>query len=451
MPIKILMPALSPTMAEGNLVKWHKAQGDKIKAGDLLAEIETDKATMEVEAVDEGILSRILVPAGTENVAVNALIGVLLDEGDDESAVDAYIAAYADALPVVASTKETQQTQASTPRAQPAAKQSEPVHVAVVGSASPSAPVYVMTQTTPTHQGRIVASPLARRLADSKNINLATLQGSGPRGRIIKADVENAGQQGASPSVQGLPSKPRVLEGPMVASDGLFPAYEEIKLTNMRKVIARRLQESKQTVPHFYLTISCEIDDLLKARMQLNGSLDKASKLSVNDFIIRAAAMALRDVPDANASFADGFVKRFLSSDISVAVAIEGGLVTPIIRNAEAKSLHQISTEAKQLIAKARAGKLAPEEFQGGTFSISNLGMYGITSFLAVVNPPQGCILAVGAGVQKPVVKDGVIAVATVMECSLSADHRVVDGAVAAEFLQALKMYITQPIKLFAS
>lgn len=444
MPIKILMPALSPTMAEGNLVKWHKAQGDKVKPGDLLAEIETDKATMEVEAVDEGILSRILVPAGTENVAVNALIGVLLDEGDDESAVDAYIGAYAGAS-ASSSVQEAPQAQV-----QPAAVPVAPVS-AVTSSVPPSTNAYVPAAPVTAHQGRIVASPLARRLADSKNINLATLKGSGPRGRIVKADVEKAGSQGALTSVQGLPSKPRVPSGPVVASDGLFPAYEEIKLTNMRKVIARRLQESKQTVPHFYLTVSCEIDDLLKARMQLNGSLDKESKLSVNDFIIRAVALALRDVPDANASFTDGFVKRFLSSDVSVAVAIEGGLVTPIIRNAESKSLHQISMEAKQLIAKARAGKLAPEEFQGGTFSISNLGMYGITSFLAVVNPPQGCILAVGAGVQKPVVRDGAIAIATVMECSLSADHRVVDGAVAAEFLQAFKMYITQPIKLFAS
>lgn len=449
MPIKILMPALSPTMAEGNLVKWHKSQGDKVQPGDLLAEIETDKATMEVEAVDEGILSRILVPAGTENVAVNALIGVLLDEGDDESAVDAFVKAYGDGASSKSAQEAPQAQAQSVAPVQPAAIEVAPVSAATT---SASTNVHVSPAAAAVHQGRIVASPLARRLADSKNINLATLKGSGPRGRIIKADVENARQQGAGTSSPGFLSKTRTPSGPVVASDGLFPAYEEIKLTNMRKVIARRLQESKQTVPHFYLTISCEIDDLLKARMQLNGSLDKGSKVSVNDFIIRAAALALRDVPDANASFADGFVKRFLSSDVSVAVAIEGGLVTPIIRNAESKSLHQISIEAKQLIAKARAGKLAPEEFQGGTFSISNLGMYGINSFLAVVNPPQGCILAIGAGVQKPVVKEnGTIAVATVMECSLSADHRVVDGAVAAEFLQAFKMYITQPIKLFAS
>ncbi|MGN6670362.1 MAG: pyruvate dehydrogenase complex dihydrolipoamide acetyltransferase [Candidatus Nucleicultricaceae bacterium] len=442
MPVKILMPALSPTMTEGNLVKWHKKQGDAVKAGDLLAEIETDKATMEVEAVDEGRLGRILVSAGTEDVPVNALIGVLLEEGEDEGLIDAFVEKFAASTPVaqaetVAAPQKT--AAASTPPVQ--AVQA----VAVAAPVMAPQPVAVAQQ----QGGRIHASPLARRLASERNINLATLQGSGPRGRIVKADLDKA-PVGVS-TLPSVPQKQRVLEGPVVASDGLFPPYEEIKLTNMRKVIARRLQESKQTVPHFYLTIECEIDDLLKARMQLNASLEKDAKLSVNDFIIRACALALRDVPDANASFADNHVKRFLSSDVSVAVAIEGGLVTPIIRQAESKSLYQISAEAKQLIQKARAGKLAPEEFQGGTFSLSNLGMYGITSFQAVVNPPQGCILAVGAGVEKPVVKKGAITVATIMECTLSADHRVVDGAVAAQFLQALKMYLTEPIKLFAA
>lgn len=439
MPVKILMPALSPTMTEGNLVKWHKKQGDAVKPGDLLAEIETDKATMEVEAVDEGRLGRILIAAGTEDVPVNALIGVLLEEGEDENLIDAFVEKFAASTPVP-------QSEAVEAPQKAASVVSAPLVQAVQAVATP-APQHVAVAQQ--QSGRIHASPLARRLASERNINLATLQGSGPRGRIVKADLDKAPVGAAS--FTSVPQKQRVLEGPVVASDGLFPPYEEIKLTNMRKVIARRLQESKQTVPHFYLTIECEIDDLLKARMQLNATLEKDAKLSVNDFIIRACALALRDVPDANASFAENHVKRFLSSDVAVAVAIEGGLVTPIIRQAESKSLYQISAEAKQLIQKARAGKLAPEEFQGGTFSLSNLGMYGITSFQAVVNPPQGCILAVGAGVEKPVVKKGAIAVATIMECTLSADHRVVDGAVAAEFLRVLKMYLTEPIKLFAA
>lgn len=442
MPVKILMPALSPTMAEGNLVKWHKKQGDAVKAGDLLAEIETDKATMEVEAVDEGTLGRILVPAGTEDVPVNALIGVLLEEGEEEGSIDSFVEKFAASIQPAESKIETTESKVSSKNAESA--QVVPAMVATSTHVASSAVTFAAQQ----QGGRIHASPLAKRLAHERNINLATIQGSGPRGRIVKADLDKApaGTQTSS----GISQRQRVPEGPVVASDGLFPAYEEIKLTNMRKVIARRLQESKQTVPHFYLTIECEIDDLLKARTQLNASLEKDAKLSVNDFIIRACALALRDVPDANASFAENHVKRFLTSDVSVAVAIDGGLVTPIIRQAESKSLYQISAEAKHLIQKARAGKLAPEEFQGGTFSLSNLGMYGITSFQAVVNPPQGCILAVGAGVEKPVVRNGNISIATVMECSLSADHRVVDGAVAAEFLKALKVYITQPIKLFA-
>jgi len=442
MPVKILMPALSPTMAEGNLVKWHKKQGDAVKAGDLLAEIETDKATMEVEAVDEGTLGRILVPAGTEDVPVNALIGVLLEEGEEEGSIDSFVEKFAASIQPAESKIEATESKVSSKNAESA--QAVPAMVATPTHVASPAVTFAAQQ----QGGRIHASPLAKRLAHERNINLATIQGSGPRGRIVKADIDKApaGTQTSS----GISQRQRVPEGPVVESDGLFPAYEEIKLTNMRKVIARRLQESKQTVPHFYLTIECEIDDLLKARAQLNASLEKDAKLSVNDFIIRACALALRDVPDANASFAENHVKRFLTSDVSVAVAIDGGLVTPIIRQAESKSLYQISAEAKHLIQKARAGKLAPEEFQGGTFSLSNLGMYGITSFQAVVNPPQGCILAVGAGVEKPVVRNGNISIATVMECSLSADHRVVDGAVAAEFLKALKVYITQPIKLFA-
>jgi pyruvate dehydrogenase E2 component (dihydrolipoamide acetyltransferase) len=427
MPIKVLMPALSPTMAEGNLVRWHKKEGDTIKAGDLLAEIETDKATMEVEAVDEGFLGRILVPAGTESVKVNSLIALILEEGEDASSLEKFKAENVSSPSEKASPQKAAQPSVSAPS--PASSAPAPIPA--------SAPV-----ERPEAGGRVFASPLARRIASQKGVNLHQVKGSGPHGRIIKADLENS-----PASISSAPSAQPA--GPVVASDGLFPAYEEIKLSNMRKIIAQRLKESKQTVPHFYLTIDCEIDMLLKARQDLNEKLEKDAKISVNDFVIRACALALRNVPDANAAWGDTHIKKFQNADIAVAVAIDGGLVTPIIRKAEEKSLFEISKQSKELIQKARAGKLAPEEFQGGTFSLSNLGMYGIREFSAVINPPQGCILAIGAGEERPVVRNGKLEIATVMSCTLSADHRVVDGAVAAEFLKEFKRLISSPVLLF--
>ncbi|ARN84425.1 pyruvate dehydrogenase complex dihydrolipoamide acetyltransferase [Candidatus Nucleicultrix amoebiphila] len=423
MPIKILMPALSPTMTEGNLVRWLKKEGDKVSPGDLLAEIETDKATMEVEAVDSGNLAKIYVAAGSENVKVNDLIAVLLEEGEDASALKNI--KIETAKPIAASAPK------------PTSTPSAPVNQAVAQE--------IVQPQRSQHSERVFASPLARRVAEQKGISLNTVQGTGPKGRIVKADVEKS-------TGKSIPQSKisRIPQGPIIASDGMFPAYEEVKLSNMRKVIAQRLTESKQNVPHFYLSVDCEIDALLEARQEINEDLEKEARISVNDFIIKACAKALTQVPEANATWGERHIKIFQSADISMAVAIDGGLVTPIIREAHNKSLFEISTEAKQLIVKARAGKLTPQEFQGGTFSISNLGMYGIKDFSAVINPPQGCILAVGAGEKRPIVnKNGQIEVGTVMTCTLSVDHRVVDGAVAAEFLQALKKLISTPVLIF--
>ena len=416
MPIKILMPALSPTMAEGNLVRWLKSEGDQLKSGDVLAEIETDKATMEVEAVDEGKLAKILVPAGTENVKVNEVIAILLEEGEDSSSLDS-----------------VSNTQASPNQEIPVTKKLEEVKEASIMT-TPSVGASKDTQE------RIFASPLARRVASNNQIDLATLQGSGPRGRIIKADVEAA--------VSNKPQSSQVSTTTSYkAADDLYPAYEEVKVSNMRKVIAQRLTESKQNVPHFYLTVECEIDELLNFRKQINKSLPESGRISVNDLIIKAISVALKKVPDANASWIEGgYVRRYQHADVSVAVAVEGGLVTPIVRGAELKSILEISREMKELISKARAGKLKPQEFQGGTFSLSNLGMYGIKNFSAVINPPQGCILAVGAGEELPIVRDGKVEIATIMGCTLSVDHRVVDGAVGAEFLKVFKNLITNPV-----
>lgn len=416
MPIKILMPALSPTMAEGNLVRWLKSEGDQLKSGDVLAEIETDKATMEVEAVDEGILAKILVPAGTENVKVNEVIALLLEEGEDSSSLETVM------------NKESTLSQEI-----PITKQPEAIKEANVIAAS-------LAKDSKEAKERIFASPLARRVAENNQIELASLQGSGPRGRIIKADVEAAVFNKPQSSQTASTSSYK-------AADDLYPAYEEIKVSNMRKVIAQRLTESKQNVPHFYLTVECEIDELLNLRKQINKSLSESERISVNDLIIKAISVALKKVPDANASWVDGgYVRRYQHADISVAVAVEGGLVTPIVRGAELKSILEISRETKELISKARAGKLKPQEFQGGTFSLSNLGMYGIKNFSAVINPPQGCILAIGAGESLPIVRDGKIEIATVMSCTLSVDHRVVDGAVGAEFLKVFKNLITHPV-----
>ena len=452
MPTNILMPALSPTMTEGKLAKWLKNEGDEVKAGDVIAEIETDKATMEVEAVDEGKLQKILVPAGTEAVKVNEPIAVILGEGEDPSAVAAPAAKPAAQPSAAPAAKPAPAAPAPTAPA-PAARAPASAPQAVAPAASP-APAATPARATGE---RIFASPLARRLAAEGGIDLGGLSGSGPHGRIIKADIEAAQARGpvakptAAPAAQpaAAPVAAPALSAAAVA--GTTP-YHLLPATTMRKVIARRMVESKQQVPHFYLSIDCELDQLLKLRADLNAKApDKgegAYKLSVNDFVIRASALALRKVPAANAAYSEEGAVMFDAVDISVAVAIPGGLITPIVRNADQKGLAAISSDMKALAGKAREGKLKPEEFQGGTFSISNLGMFGIKDFQAVINPPQGAILAVGAGEQRPVVKAGALAIATVMTCTLSVDHRVLDGAIGAEFLAAFKKLIEDPITM---
>ncbi|AWK87055.1 pyruvate dehydrogenase complex dihydrolipoamide acetyltransferase [Azospirillum thermophilum] len=447
MTIQILMPALSPTMTEGNLAKWLKKEGDTVKSGDVLAEIETDKATMEVEAVDEGRIGKILVAAGSQGVAVNTPIAILLEEGEDESALANAGASAPAPAPAAAPAPQ------AAPAAQPAA--------AAAPSVSAAAPA-------PAASGdRVFASPLARRIAGQAGIDLKAVKGSGPNGRIVKADVDAAiagGGAKAAPAPQAAAPAAKPAAQPAAApapaarpapagvdakdlSDKLGMVYTAVPNTGMRKTIARRLGEAKQTVPHFYLTIDCQIDTLMKVRAELNGRSD-SYKLSVNDFVIRASALALKKVPAANAAWTDEAILMYEHADISVAVATPSGLITPIIKKAEGKGLAQISNEMKDLAKRARDGKLKPEEFQGGTFSVSNLGMFGIREFAAIINPPQGCILAVGAAEQRPVVKDGALAVATMMTCTLSVDHRVVDGAVGAEFLAAFKKLIEDPLSM---
>ena len=411
MPIEILMPALSPTMTEGTLARWLKKEGDSVKSGDVLVEIETDKATMEIEAVDEGTLGKILVSDGTSGVKVNQLIALLLEEGEDAAALENSVAA---------------------PKPVTAAAPAAPAPVAAPPTAS------VSTASSGT---RVFASPLAKRLAGEAGLNLGGIGGSGPHGRIVKADVEAALAAGpakvaAAPVVAAPP-----VAAPAAAPSPFEPAYEEIPNSSMRKIIARRLTEAKQTVPHFYLTIDCQVDALLKVRADLNGRSD-AYKLSVNDFILRAVALGLKKVPAANAAWGEEAIRRYKDIDISVAVA------TPAGHHADRKGLAEISNEVKALAVKARDNKLKPEEFQGGGFTISNLGMYGVRDFAAIINPPQGCILAVGTAEQRPVVKAGALAVATVMTCTLSVDHRVVDGAVGAEFLAAFKVLIEDPLSM---
>ena len=439
MATAILMPALSPTMTEGKLAQWLKAEGDVVAAGDVLAEIETDKATMEVEAVDEGVLAKIVVPGGTEGVAVNAVIAVLADEGEDAAGVDV------DALSTMPSPAPI-----AAPSAAPSAASASASERAPAPAPAP-APVAAPTPApiplpTPAPATRVFASPLARRLAGDAGIDLTAVAGSGPRGRIVKKDVEAAIAAGPVPAAVA----PAIAGGPTPAPAGDppgMPGYDAIPHSMMRKTIARRLTESKQTAPHFYLTVDCRIDELLDLRKKLNANANDY-KLSVNDLIIRAAALALKEVPEANASWFEDAVRMWHTVDISVAVATEGGLITPIIRGAEGKGLKAISSEMKDLAERARVGKLAPEEYQGGTFSISNLGMFGIKEFSAVINPPQGAILAVGAGEPRPVVVDDALAVGTVMTCTLSVDHRVVDGAVGAAFMQVFKGLIEEPLKM---
>ncbi len=402
MAIEIFMPALSPTMETGTLAKWLVKEGDTIESGTLLAEIETDKATMEYEAIDDGVVGKIIVADGTENIAVGALIAILLEEGEDASALDEIL------------TTKTVEVKA-TPS------------IALESTPAPALKAVMAVHTG----GRTFSSPLARRIAKQKDINIADVTGTGPRGRVIKRDVEAY--------------VPAVKTTAAVASlEGDAP-FEEIKLSNMRKTIAKRLTESKQTVPHFYLGVDIELDNLLAARKQLNNMSDEY-KISVNDFIIRACALALKKVPAANVQFGGDVMRHYNRSDVSVAVAIPGGLITPVIRGAEQKGLRQISEETKELAKKARDGKLMPEDYAGGTFSISNLGMMGIKQFQAVINPPQAAILAVGSGEQRVVInKDGEMKPATVMSVNLACDHRAIDGAVGAEFLGAIKTFLEHP------
>ncbi|MFN9322326.1 MAG: pyruvate dehydrogenase complex dihydrolipoamide acetyltransferase, partial [Holosporales bacterium] len=412
MPVNILMPALSPTMTEGNLAKWLKKEGDIIKAGDVIAEIETDKATMEVEAVDEGTLGKIIIAAGAQGVKVNSLIALLLNEGEDASALSAV------------------NTNATAAAPHPAPVIAAPVIAAAAPAATPP--------STANAGHRLLASPLAKRLAKEQGLDLKNIKGTGPHGRIIRADILVAAKTPATVATPIAVSN----EDPFALPLGKFDGH-----TTMRKVIARRLTESKQQVPHFYLEVDVELDALLALRKQINDREGAPAKLSVNDFIIKATGMALEQVPAANASWTDAGVQYYSRADVSVAVAIPGGLITPIIKNAGQKRLVQISNEMKDLAARAKDGKLKPEEFQGGTFSLSNLGMFGVKSFSAIINPPQACILAVGAGEERPVVRKGALAVANVMTCTLSVDHRVVDGAVGAQWLAVFKKLVQSPLE----
>jgi pyruvate dehydrogenase E2 component (dihydrolipoamide acetyltransferase) len=438
MPTPILMPALSPTMTEGKLAKWIKKEGDAVKSGDVLAEIETDKATMEVEAVDEGTLGRIVVPAGAENVAVNAPIAYLLNEGESASALDAI----GKAAPAVA------------PKPAPAAPAAAaPAPAAAAPAAAPQTAPAAPAAAAPAKDGqRLFASPLARRLAAEANLDLARIPGSGPHGRIVKSDIESAKASGvaAAPAAAAAAPAPRPAAAPAPAAATPLPTegFTELPLSTMRKVIARRLMESKQTIPHFYLTVEAEIDALLALRTQLNAKAPEGVKLSVNDLVIKACGMALARVPRANAIWGGDKILLNKTCDVSVAVALDDGLITPVIRSADKKGLAAISTEMKALADRAKAGKLLPEEYSGGAFSLSNLGMFGIKEFAAVINPPQGSILAVGKGEQRAVVKGGALAVATMMSCTISCDHRVIDGAMGAQFLDQIKKLLEDPITM---
>jgi pyruvate dehydrogenase E2 component (dihydrolipoamide acetyltransferase) len=421
MSINILMPALSPTMTEGKLAKWHVKVGDVVKSGQVVCEIETDKATMEVEAVDEGKVGQLVVPEGTEGVKVNAVIAVLLEEGEKD-------------VPKVAAAPT-----APVPAAQPApvaAPAAKPV------AASAAAPQPVATASG----GRIFASPLAKRIAGEKGLDLSRIKGSGPNGRIVKADVESA-----KPSAAPAAAPAAAVAAKATAPAGTQPVFvapgdARVPHTSIRKVIARRMLESKQTVPHFYLTVDLEIDALLAARQAINAVAEKrGSKVSVNDMMIKACAKALRDHPECNASWTEDEMIQYGAVDISVAVATDRGLITPIVRNADMKGLAQIASEMKDLAARAKVGKLKLDEFQGGGFTISNLGMFGINSFSAIINPPQAMILAVGMGEERAVVRKGQMVVRNMMSCTLAVDHRVVDGAMGAQYLQTLRAYVEQP------
>ena len=412
MSITIKMPALSPTMTEGTLAKWLVAEGDEVRSGDVIAEIETDKATMEVESVDDGVMAKIVIEAGSQNVAVGAVIALLAEEGEDVSSV-------------------------TVPDEAPTAAASETAPAPAPVADAPSAPTMpaVPAATTQAPATRLFASPLARRIAAQNELPLEGVRGTGPNGRIIKADVEAALQQAPSAAAAAV-------SAPAVNEERFVPH------TAMRRTIAERLSHSKQTAPHFYLTVDCEIDNLLAARKTMNDMAPEGVKISVNDMIVRAAAQALMQVPDVNGAYEDEGCRYFADADICIAVALDGGLVTPVIPAAQLKGLAEISQISKELASQARDGTLPPSAYAGGTFTISNLGMFGIREFAAVINPPQGAILAVGAGEQRPVVKNGELAVATVMSVTLSADHRIVDGALGAQWMQVFKGLIENPMAM---
>jgi len=443
MPIDILMPALSPTMTEGTLAKWHVKEGDEVSSGDVLAEIETDKATMEVEAVDEGVIAKILIEEGSEGVAVNTAIAILAEEGEDP-----------------AEAAKSGGGGAPEPAAEPEAPKDEAKEAPKEAKKADAAPA---PASAPASGGsRVFASPLAKRIAADAGIDIAAISGSGPHGRVVKADVEAAiasgGTKAAAAPAADAPAAPAKAPAaaagapPVIsAEDPIFqmlPPHEAVPNTNMRKTIAKRLTESARDVPHFNVLADVEIDALLAMRKQLNEREGADYKISVNDMVIKATALALTRVPDCNVAYTDTAVLKFSQVDMAMAVAIDGGLITPIIKNCAAKGLATISKEAKELAGKAREGKLKPEEYQGGTFSISNLGMFGVKSFNSIINSPQGGILSVGAGEQRAVVKDGAVAIATVMTLSLAVDHRCIDGAAAAGFMKELKAILQDPIAL---
>ena len=424
MPIKILMPTLSPTMTEGNLALWVKSEGDRVSPGDVIAEIETDKATMELETVDEGILAKILISEGTEEIPVNTPIAIILEEGEAQSDLEGMDIN----INKVESTSDTKAVEDANVITDDLAN---PIQDETLNSDVNNRSGNVNTQE------RIKSSPLARRMAEQQKIDLALVNGSGPNGRIIRADIE----------AFSLPDIPVVKNDiPQMYKED-YSDYEILPINNIRKVVARRLTEAKQEVPHFYLTVDCEIDSLLNVREDLNSrAKNNEFKISINDMIIKACAVALMQVPAANASWSEEGIKIYKNANISVAVAINDGLITPIINNANSKGLMTISNEMKELVTQAQDGTLTPDQYQGGTFSISNLGMYGVKNFQAIINPPQGCILAVGKIEKKPVVKNDEITIASIMSATLSVDHRVVDGAIGAQFLDSIKTLIEDPL-----
>ena len=441
MPIPILMPALSPTMETGKLAKWHVKEGDEVNPGDVIAEIETDKAVMEVEAIEEGRIGKLYLPEGDDDVPVNTVIAMILEEDESSGDIDR-----------------------SAPSAAPTPEAIDPPTVATT---KPEATTAATTPVETPSGDRVIASPLAKRLASENNLSLANITGSGPRGRIVKKDVElalstggsaGAGAKaalGATTALAATKTAIDVARGPVGLDDKeIFSVYEEgsyeiVPHDNMRRIIADRLTLAKSSIPHFYLSIDCELDELLTARKRMNDAIAaEGTRLSVNDFIIKALALALQKVPDANATWTSDGTLKHQRSDVAVAVAVEGGLFTPVIRHADLKTLSEISNEMKDLAHRARSKKLAPHEYQGGTTSISNLGMFDIKQFDAVINPPHASILAVGRGEQRPVVKEGALSVASVMSCTLSCDHRVIDGALGAELLKSFKTYIEDPVTM---